>query len=126
MKITIDKKDYTPHFGLDFIETLDKEKVITTKTGVVVSVGTNLNIGLLSDTRNPKHLLPIIKAALCTEDEVPADTAIKGWIESQENIKDTIDAFLMHMRKASLLQEIVSWPQIPVEDNKKAAKMFLD
>lgn len=126
MKITIDEKDYTPHFGLDFIETLDKEKTITSKTGVVVAVGTNINVGLLSDTRNPKHLFPIIKAALCTEDKIPTDKAIKGWIESQENIKDTIDAFLMHMRKASLLQEIVSWPAIPEANNKKAAKMYLD
>lgn len=123
MKITISKKDYTLHFGLDFIEQLDKNDTVA-YNGSEIAVGTTMVIGLLADTRNPKYLVPIIKAALCTEESIPADAEIKQWIESQENMKNTVDAFLLNLQKVNLLQEMVNWKAVKVQ-NKEALKMFL-
>lgn len=123
MKITISKKDYTLHFGLDFIEQLDKNDTVA-YNGSEIAVGTTMVIGLLADTRNPKYLVPIIKAALCTEESIPTDAEIKQWIESQENMKNTVDAFLLNLQKVNLLQEMVNWKAVKVQ-NKEALKMFL-
>lgn len=123
MKIKINETDHTLHFGLDFIEELDSNEVVE-KNGMELSVGTSLIVGLLSDTRNPKYLVPIIKAALCTSDSAPTDADIKKWIEAQENIKDTVDAFLLHLQKVNLLQEMVNWKQVKI-NNKAALKMYL-
>lgn len=123
MKITINKKDYTLHFGLDFIEQLDKNDTVA-YNGSEIAVGTTMVIGLLADTRNPKYLVPIIKAALCTEESIPTDAEIKQWIESQENMKNTVDAFLLNLQKVNLLQEMVNWKAVKVQ-NKEALKMFL-
>lgn len=123
MKITINEHDYTPYFGLDFIETLDNNESVA-YNGMDVAVGTTMVIGLLSDTRNPKYLVPIIKAALCTEDSIPSDADIKKWVEGQENLKNTVDAFLLNLQKVNLLQEMVNWKQVKI-DNKAALKMFL-
>lgn len=123
MKITINKKDYALHFGLDFIEQLDKNDTVA-YNGSEIAVGTTMVIGLLADTRNPKYLVPIIKAALCTEESIPTDAEIKQWIESQENMKNTVDAFLLNLQKVNLLQEMVNWKAVKVQ-NKEALKMFL-
>lgn len=124
MKITISEKDYTLYFGLDFIETLDATDTVD-YNGTEVAVGTTMVIGLLADTRNPKYLLPIIKSALCTEDSVPTDIDIKKWIENQDNLKNTVDAFLLNLQKVNLLQEMVNWKAVKVQ-NKEALKMFLN
>lgn len=123
MKITINETSYTPYFGLDFIEALDKTDTVD-YNGNEVAVGTTMTIGLLADTRNPKYLVPIIKAALCTEDTIPTDVDIKKWIESQENMKNTVDAFLLNLQKVNLLQEMVNWQQVKIQ-NKEALKMYL-
>lgn len=123
MKITINDKEYTLYFGLDFIEALDKTDTID-YNGNEVAVGTTMTIGLLADTRNPKYLVPVIKAALCTEDTIPTDIDIKKWIESQENMKNTVDAFLLNLQKVNLLQEMVNWNQVKIQ-NKEALKMYL-
>lgn len=123
MKITIKDKEYTLYFGLDFIEALDKTDTVD-YNGNEVAVGTTMTIGLLADTRNPKYLVPIIKAALCTADTIPTDVDIKKWIESQENMKNTVDAFLLNLQKVSLLQEMVNWNQVKIQ-NKEALKMYL-
>lgn len=126
MKITINEKDYTPYFGLDFIEALDSNEMVgsVNYNGMDVAVGTTMVIGLLADTRNPKYLVPIIKAALCTEDSMPTDVEIKKWIESQENLKNTVDSFLLNLQKVNLLQEMVNWKSVKIE-NKQALKMYL-
>ena len=123
MKITIKDKEYTLYFGLDVIEALDKSDTID-YNGNEVAVGTTMTIGLLADTRNPKYLVPVIKAALCTEDTIPTDVDIKKWIESQENMKNTVDAFLLNLQKVNLLQEMVNWNQVKIQ-NKEALKMYL-
>lgn len=123
MKITINKKEYTLYFGLDFIEKLDASNTVQ-YNGSEIAVGTTMVIGLLADTRNPKYLVPIIKAALCTEDTIPTDIDIKKWIEEQENMKNTVDAFLLNLQKVSLLQEMVNWQQVKIQ-NKEALKMYL-
>lgn len=126
MKITINEKDYTPYFGLDFIEALDLNEMVgsVNYNGMDVAVGTTMVIGLLADTRNPKYLVPIIKAALCTEDSMPTDVEIKKWIENQENLKNTVDSFLLNLQKVNLLQEMVNWKSVKIE-NKQALKMYL-
>lgn len=123
MKIKINDTDHVLYFGLDFIEELDKNEVVE-RNGMELSLGTSLIVGLLSDTRNPKYLVPIIKAALCTSDSVPTDADIKKWIEAQENTKDMVDAFLLHLQKVNLLQEMVNWKQVKI-NNKAALKMYL-
>ena len=123
MKITINEKEYTPYFGLDFIEQLDESDTVE-YNGTDVAVGTTMVIGLLADTRNPKYLVPIIKAALCTEDTIPTDSEIKKWVESQENLKNTVDAFLLNLQKVNLLQEMVNWKAVKVQ-NKEALKLYL-
>lgn len=123
MKITINDKEYTLYFGLDFIEKLDASDTVQ-YIGSEIAVGTTMVIGLLADTRNPKYLVPIIKAALCTEDTIPTDVDIKKWIESQENMKNTVDAFLLNLQKVNLLQEMVNWNQVKIQ-NKEALKMYL-
>jgi hypothetical protein len=123
MKITINEKDYALYFGLDFIEMLDTNDTVD-YNGTEVAVGTTMVIGLLADTRNPKYLVPIIKAALCTEDSIPTDVEIKQWIESQKNLKNTVDAFLLHLQKVNLLQEMVNWKSVKIQ-NKEALKMYL-
>lgn len=123
MKIKINETDYTLYFGLDFIEELDKNEILA-RDGMDVAVGTTMILGLLADTRNPKYLVPIIKAALCTSDSIPTDADVKKWIESQGNIKDTVDAFLLHLQKVNLLQELVNWKVVKI-NNKAALKMYL-
>lgn len=123
MKIKINDTDHVLYFGLDFIEELDKNEILA-RDGMDVAVGTTMILGLLADTRNPKYLVPIIKAALCTADSIPTDSDIKLWIESQENIKDTVDAFLLHLQKVNLLQELVNWKAVKI-NNKAALKMYL-
>lgn len=123
MKITIKDKEYTLYFGLDFIEKLDASNTVQ-YNGSEIAVGTTMVIGLLADTRNPKYLVPIIKAALCTEDTIPTDIDIKKWVEEQENMKNTVDAFLLNLQKVSLLQEMVNWQQVKIQ-NKEALKMYL-
>ncbi|WP_368250906.1 tail assembly chaperone [Enterococcus sp. 2201sp1_2201st1_B8_2201SCRN_220225] len=123
MKITINGTGYTPYFGLDFIENLDNSNIVQ-YNGSEITVGTTMVIGLLADTRNPKYLVPIIKAALCTEDTIPTDVDLKKWVEGQENIKNTVDAFLLNLQKVNLLQEMVNWKSVKIQ-NKEALKMYL-
>lgn len=123
MKITIGEKEYTLYFGLDFIEQLDKlEKVEV--NGMTVEVGTTKYIGFLADSRNPKYLVEIIKAATNTDEAPPEVKDIRKWIEDQPNIKDTVDAFLLRMSKVSLLAEMVAWKQMKIS-NKTAEKMYI-
>lgn len=123
MKITINKKDYTLHFGLDFIETLDNTEIID-RNGMQVGMGTQMNVGLLADARNPKYLVNIIRAALITEDAIPSTTDIRTWIEEQEDIPGVIDAFLLQLKQVNLLAEMVNWKAVKVQ-NKNALKKFL-
>lgn len=123
MKITINKKEYTLHFGLDFIETLDNTKSIK-QNGLDVGIGTQMTIGMLSDFRNPKYLVQIISAALITEDSIPPVTDIRKWVEEQENIPELIDAFLLQLQQVSLLAGMVNWKLVKVQ-NKDALKSFL-
>lgn len=123
MEITINDKKYTLYFGLDFIETLDYTKTIE-RDGMSIGMGTQMNVGLLADTRNPKYLVQIIRAALATEDSIPTNAEIKKWIESQDNIAETIDAFLLQLQGVNLLAGMVNWKAVKVQ-NKNALKNFL-
>ncbi|WP_207704230.1 tail assembly chaperone [Candidatus Enterococcus ferrettii] len=123
MKITINDKDYVLHFGLDFIETLDNTEVIK-QNGMEVGMGTQMNVGLLADYRNPKYLVQIISAALITEDSQPSISDIRKWVEEQENIPELIDAFLLQLQQVSLLVGMVNWKAVKVQ-NKDALKKFL-
>lgn len=123
MKITINKKEYTLHFGLDFIETLDNTEIID-RNGMQVGMGTQMNVGLLADARNPKYLVNIIRAALITEDAIPSTADIRTWIEEQEDIPGVIDAFLLQLKQVNLLAEMVNWKAVKVQ-NKEALKKFL-
>lgn len=123
MKITINNKDYVLHFGLDFIEELDKTEVVD-RNGMRVGMGTQMCVGLLADARNPKYLIRIIKAALNTEDSSPSEIDIKKWIEEQEDISELIDAFLLQLQQVNLLVGMVNWKAVKVQ-NKNALKKFL-
>lgn len=123
MKITINKKEYTLHFGLDFIETLDNTEIVK-QSGMQVGIGTQMNVGLLSDYRNPKYLVNIIDAALITEDEAPSTADIRSWVEEQKDISGVIDAFLLRLKEVSLLSGMVNWEAVKVKD-EKALKKFL-
>lgn len=123
MKITINKKEYTLHFGLDFIETLDSTEIVK-QSGMQVGIGTQMNVGLLSDYRNPKYLVKIIDAALITEDEAPSTADIRSWVEEQKDISGVIDAFLLQLKEVSLLSGMVNWEAVKIKD-EKALKKFL-
>lgn len=123
MKISIKEKEYTLYFGLDFIETLDHTKTIE-RDGMTIGMGTQMNVGLLADTRNPKYLIQIIRAALITEDSIPSNVDIKQWIESQEDIAETIDAFLLQLQGVNLLTGMVNWKAVKIQ-NKNALKKYL-
>lgn len=123
MKITINKKEYTLHFGLDFIETLDNTEIVK-QSGMQVGIGTQMNVGLLSDYRNPKYLVKIIDAALITEDEAPSTAEIRSWVEEQKDISGVIDAFLLRLKEVSLLSGMVNWEAVKIKD-EKALKKFL-
>lgn len=123
MKITINDKEYVLHFGLDFIETLDNTEIIK-RNGMEVGMGTQMNVGLLADSRNPKYLVRIISAALITEDSQPSIADIRKWVEEQENIPELIDAFLLQLQQVNLLAEMVNWKAVKVQ-NKNALKKFL-
>lgn len=123
MKITINKKEYTLHFGLDFIETLDNTEIVK-QSGMQVGIGTQMNVGLLSDYRNPKYLVNIIDAALITEDEAPSTADIRSWVEEQKDISGVIDAFLLRLKEVSLLSGMVNWEAVKIKD-EKALKKFL-
>lgn len=123
MKITINKKEYTLHFGLDFIEALDKTEIID-RNGMQVGMGTQMNVGLLADSRNPKYLVNIVHAALTTEDSTPSISDIRQWIEEQEDIPGVIDAFLLQLEQVNLLAGMVNWKAVKVQ-NKEALKRFL-
>lgn len=123
MKITINDKDYVLHFGLDFIEELDKTEIVD-RNGMQVGMGTQMCVGLLADSRNPKYLIRIIKAALNTEDSSLKEKDIRKWIEEQEDISELIDAFLLQLQQVNLLVGMVNWKAVKVQ-NKNALKKFL-
>lgn len=123
MKITINKKDYTLHFGLDFIETLDDTEIID-QNGMQVGMGTQMNVGLLADSRNPKYLVNIIRAALTTEESVPSTLDIRKWVEEQKDIPGVIDAFLLQLQQVTLLAGMVNWKVVKIQ-NKNALKKYL-
>lgn len=123
MKITIKDKEYTLYFGLDFIESLDYVKTIE-RDGMSIGMGTQMTVGLLADTRNPKYLVQIIRAALATENTDITVADIKKWIESQEDIAETIDAFLLQLQEVNLLTGMVNWKAVKIQ-NKNALKKYL-
>lgn len=122
MKIKINDQEHELHFGLDFIEMLDEDPMFKNEN-TAVSVGTQLCVGFLADTRNPKYLVPIIKAAIDPDDMHPTDREIKIWIESQKDISGVIEAFLMQLQKLNLFQDMVNWENVIIKNNN-ALKNF--
>lgn len=124
MKININNKEHTLYFGLDFIETLDNTEIVD-RDGMSIGMGTQMNVGLLADSRNPKYLVQIIRAALITDADTPSVLDIKKWIESQEDIAGLIDAFLAHLKTVNLLAQMVNWKAVKIQ-NKVALQKFLN
>ena len=97
MTLTINKKDYTLHFGLDFIAYLDKKHYIV-EEGYQLGNGlphviTQIEIG------NPLIFVDLITAATRTGAK-PREEEIKTYLETEADIEVLANDFLSAFEKA--------------------------
>ena len=97
MTITINKKDYELHFGLDFIAYLDKKYHIN-QEGFQLGQGMTYAVAQI-EMGNPLILLDLIAAATITGTKPKADE-IKKFIEKEADIEALMNDFLSNFEKS--------------------------
>ena len=85
MQLEINGKEHDLHFGLDFIEELDKKYIIKSN-GAEFGMGVNTALVYLRQ-ENPRILVDLIHAATSTENMRPGVTEIKRWLEQLEDLE---------------------------------------
>ena len=97
MTITINKKEYTLHFGLDFIAYLDKKYHIV-QNGFHLGQGLTYVVAQI-ELGNPLILLDLITAATTTGSK-PKPEDVKKYIETEADIEVLMTDFLSQLEKA--------------------------
>lgn len=95
MQLNINGKDMTLHFGIDFIEELDKKYVVESN-GAKFGMGVNTVLVYLNQG-NPTVLPTLIHAATSTVDMRPGETEIKRWVENYEDLDGLFESFLSEL-----------------------------
>ena len=99
-EITIGKKTYTLHYGIDFIREMDKRHAIT---GGGIHFGAGMQSALYYlEQGNPVILVDIILSATHTLKSIPSVADIEGWLEEQEDIEKVFEAFLSALETAPM------------------------
>lgn len=97
MTITINKKNYDLHFGLDFIAYLDKKYHIN-EGGFQLGQGLTYTVAQI-ELGNPVILLDLIAAATATGTK-PKPEDIKTFVETNEDIEGLMNGFLSQLEKS--------------------------
>ena len=97
MTITINKKDYNLHFGLDFIAYLDKKYHIS-ENGFQLGQGLTYIVAQI-ELGSPLILLDLITAATITGNK-PKPEDIKTFIERDADIEVLMNDFLLQLEKS--------------------------
>jgi hypothetical protein len=91
MTLTINKKDYPLHFGLDFIAHLDKRYHLN-QNGFQLGQGMTYAVAQI-ELGNPLILLDLIAAATATGPK-PKPEEIKHYVETTADIEELMNDFL--------------------------------
>ena len=109
MKLTINGKEYTLHFGMDFIDEVEKlEGMKMEAEGVSLNMGTG-GMALLNNklaSYHPSGLRTIIKAGTITERQKPSNDDINIYIEELADSGDyeqTFDDIVEELGKKPLV-----------------------
>lgn len=105
MTLTIDGKEYTLHFGLDFIRELDQ---IYRGGNANYSFGMGMNSVYIYLTQgNPVILLDLIHAGLITEKKRPSKAKIEEFI-LENDMNKMFDDFFTALREAKATQVMMA------------------
>ena len=99
MNLTINNKDYELHFGLDFINHLDKKYYIE-QNGFKLGQGLTYTIAQI-ELGNPLILLDLIVAGAITGTK-PKVEEIKKFIETEADIEVLMSDFLLALEKTPI------------------------
>lgn len=106
MQLTIGKKEYELHFGIDFIRELDKRYNVTANS---MTFGTGLQsatVYLLDE--NPVVLMDIVQCATHTLKSQPSVDEIEAWLEGQaDNLDVLFTDFLTQLKTAPMTRKKV-------------------
>lgn len=110
MQVTINKKDYTLHFGLKFLEAINKKRGMTYE-GMNLGYGglSLLNSGLAM--KDPLALVDVIRAGLVTSKKQPTEGEIEGFLEELclgDNYDAFYDSVLTNLKKLSFIQKAMN------------------
>lgn len=99
-EITIKDKVYPLHFGLDFINEMDKRYSIESSIGLKFGAGMQSVLYYLEQW-NPSVLIEIILAATHTQKSIPSRVDIETWLEEQD-LEELFERFLLALKKAPM------------------------
>lgn len=99
MNITLNNKDYQLHFGLDFINYLDKKHYIE-QNGFKIGHGLATVLTQI-DMGNPAILFDLIMAGTKTGVK-PSEQVVKDYLETEADIEELMANFLQNLEKAPL------------------------
>ena len=109
MNLTINGKEYALHFGMDFIDEVEKiEGMKMEAEGVSLNMGTG-GMALLNNklaSYHPSGLRTIIKAGTSTERQKPSNDDINIYLEELANSDDyeqTFDGIVEELGKKPLV-----------------------
>jgi len=98
MTLTINKKEYTLRFGLDFVAYLDK-KYYVTESGFQLGQGLTYVVAQI-ELGNPLILLDLIAAGTVTGTKPKADD-VKNYIETEADIEALMTEFVSALQASS-------------------------
>lgn len=120
MQLDINGKEHTLHFGLDFIEELDK-KFIVKSNGAEFGMGVNISLSYLKQ-ENPRILVDLIHAATSTENTRPGITEIKRWVEQLEDLEWLFEGINEELGKQPMTKRAVAKMQKAMEEAEAAGE----
>lgn len=103
MDITINEKDITLNFGLDFIAYLD-DKFSIAQNGIKLGLGVQQAYTQLM-TGSPLIILDIIKAGQLNSKVKASEKEIKAFIENNDDLDGLFDDFLSAFETSSLTKK---------------------
>lgn len=99
-EVTIKDKVYPLHFGLDFINEMDKRYSIESAVGLKFGAGMQSVIYYLEQW-NPTVLIELILGATHTLKSIPSRKDIEEWLEEQD-LEDLFNRFLLALKQAPM------------------------
>lgn len=99
-EITIGKKTYPLHYGIDFIREMDKRHAISSG-GIEFGAGMQAVLYYFEQF-NPVILVDVILSATHTLKSIPSVSDIEQWLGEQEDIEKVFADFLKALETAPL------------------------